>query len=52
MNLASGLTKRNSSIGKSFMNGIHLSYCRKYSDSVLFTEGNKEINVYLFVVTV
>lgn len=53
MNLALVPTMRNSSFGKSgFMNGTHPSYCQKYSDSIHFTEGNKEINIYLIIVIV
>lgn len=32
------------------MKGIHLSYCQKYSDSIHFTEGYKEISIYLIIV--
>lgn len=53
MKLALGPTIRNSSFGKSgFMKGIHLLYCQKCSDSSHFTEGNKEINIYLIIVIV
>lgn len=52
MNLALGPTLRDRSFGKSCsVNGAHLSCCHYKYDSVHFMGSDKEISVYLIVVT-